>query len=121
MFYHTTQIRAIFYVRRNVAASTTELLDERLRKEKVEFVLTPEGGTDLGVNVKLCPKILQLSALLRVDTPKKNLPVLFCSVVSTLTLLKLSLLGKDRLQNSPDPARKFVLIAYHVKNGSGTR
>lgn len=101
MFYHTTQIRAIFYVRRNVAASTTELLDERLRKEKVEFVLTPEGGTDLGVNVKLCPKILQLSALLRVDTPKKNLPVLFCSVVSTLNSSKIVTVRERQAPKQP--------------------
>lgn len=47
-------------------------MDERLRKEKMEFVLTPESGTDVGINVKLCPKILQLSALLKVDIPSYN-------------------------------------------------
>lgn len=38
----------------------------------MELVLTPESGSDVGINVKLCQEFLRLSALLRVDIPLKK-------------------------------------------------
>lgn len=115
LFYDVTQIRIIFYVRRNVGSITELFSGWELAKREMKFVLTHKVVLVWGSMLDCAKNILQLSIWIKSWYSCEKV-CLCCSVV-WYQLWKLSVLGEDSSWSS----QMLVLIDYNLRNGSGTR